>query len=191
MFSTSKISFFVKRFLISFLISLAFVVLLSEIAFRFQKDKVARAPDIITLVIPTGTADSVANGDPVPSIPAEMDFLTGDVLTVVNEDNVDHQLGPVWVPPGTSASLRLDQAEKFAYSCSFQPSRYLGINVRQPTTLTTRLTGLGLAVPPTTMVLFLYSILLIPVDGKKKASAEDVSGKSDTEPDSSPSEAGV
>ena len=126
MFSTSKISIFVKRFIISFLISLAFVVLLSEVSFQFQKDKVARAPDIIELVIPSGTADRIAQGEPVPSIPAEMDFLTGDVLTVVNSDNVDHQLGPVWVPPGTSASLRLDQAEKFANSCSFQPRGILG-----------------------------------------------------------------
>ncbi len=152
---------------ISFLISLVFVLILSEVSYRFQQDRIARQPETIKLVIPAGTADQVAHGEPVPSIPVEMDFLLGDTLLVVNEDVVDHQLGPVWVPPGTSAQLSLDEPEKYSYSCSFQPSRFLGINVRPPTTFLTRLTGLALAVPPTTMVLLLYGFLVFPPGGKK------------------------
>jgi hypothetical protein len=140
----------------------------SEVAYRFQRDRIARQPETIELVIPLGTADRVAAGDPVPTIPDEMDFLLGDTLLVINQDQVDHQLGPIWVPPGSSAQLSLDEPEKYSYSCSFQPSRFLGINVRPPTTLLTRLTGLALAVPPTTMVFFLYGFLVFPPGGKKE-----------------------
>lgn len=152
----------------SFLVSLVFVLVLSEVSYQFQKDRIGRQPETIKLVIPEGTADQVAAGAPVPTIPNEMDFLLGDVLLVVNNDDVDHQLGPVWVPPGSSAQLALDEPEKYSYSCSFQPSRFLGINVRPATTLLTRLTGLALAVPPTTMVFFLYGFLVFPPGGKKK-----------------------
>ena len=153
------------------MISLVFVLILSEVSYQFQRDRIARQPETIELVIPAGTAARVASGEPVPTIPDEMDFLLGDTLLVVNEDIVDHQLGPVWVPPGTSAQLSLDEAEKYSYSCSFQPSRFLGINVRPPTTLLTRLTGLALAVPPTTMVLLLYGFLVFPPGGKKDKAA--------------------
>lgn len=170
MLSRSDFKRFARRLGISFFIALTFGVVISEVAFLFQKDRVARPPQTIELVIPAGTAAEVAAGKPVPSIPEAMDFLIGDTLQVVNQDEVDHQLGPVWVPPGTSASLRLEQADKFAYACSFKPTRYLGVNVRQPTTLSTRLTGLGLVVPPTTMVLLVYSLLLYPLKGKENES---------------------
>jgi hypothetical protein len=153
---------------VSFVISLVFVLLLSEVSYQFQRDRVARQPQTIELVIPVGTAERVAAGDPVPAIPEEMDFLLGDTLLVINQDLVDHQLGPIWVPPGANAQLSLDEPEKYSYSCSFQPSRFLGINVRPPTTFLTRLTGLALAVPPTTMVLLLYGFLVFPPGGKKE-----------------------
>jgi hypothetical protein len=156
---------------ISFLISLVFVFILSEVSYQFQRDRIARQPETIELVIPAGTANRVAAGDPVPTIPDEMDFLLGDILLVVNKDEVDHQLGPIWVPPSSSAQLALDEAEKYSYSCSFQTSRFFGINVRPPTTFLTRLTGLALAVPPTTMVLFLYGFLVVPPGGKKEQDA--------------------
>jgi hypothetical protein len=53
----------------------------------------------------------------------------------------------------------MEQADKYAYSCSFQPSRYLGLDVRQATTLSTRLTGLIVATPATVAFLFIYSRL--------------------------------
>jgi hypothetical protein len=75
------------------------------------------------------------------------------------------------VPPASRASLPLELADKYAYACSFKPDRYLGINVRKPTTLTTRLTGLALATPPTTMILLVYSILLFPLSRAQKISS--------------------
>lgn len=161
-----------RRLLILFVISLAVVWGGSEMAFAIQKEKYDRAPQEIELVIPAGTAERVAAGEPVPSIPDEMVFVLGDTLVVDNQDVVGHQLGPLLVPPGAKASLALEQPSKFAYQCSFQPTRYLGIDVRQPTNLSTRLTALGLATPPTTAFLFVYSLIIWPIKFRAESDAK-------------------
>ncbi len=160
-----------KRLLIVFLVSLSLVWAGSEIAFQLIKEKDDRAPQTIELVIPQGTAAQVAQGNPIPSIPEEMVFVVGDTLLVKNEDVVDHQLGPLWVPAGSSASLLMEQADNLAYSCSFKSTRYLDLRVKEPTTFRTRLSALGLAVPATTMFLFVYSILIWPIQPRQKSSA--------------------
>lgn len=167
-----------KRLAFLFVISLAAVWLISEGAFLLFKENTDRAPETIELVIPQGTAERVAAGQASPAIPEEMTFVLGDTLMVKNNDSTDHQLGPLWVPSGSSASIKLEQADKFAYSCSFQPSSYLGLNVVKPTTWVTRLTALGLATPPTTVFLFVYSILIWPLKPKDESDgAEPMTGE--------------
>jgi hypothetical protein len=159
-----------RRLVILFVVSLVLVFLGSEGAFIFQKEAYDRAPRVIELVIPAGTAEQIAAGKSVPSIPAEMVFVIGDTLVVHNQDSADHVLGPVWVPAGTSASLAMEKASKFAYDCSFQSSRYFGLEVKQPTTWRTRLTALALAAPATTVFLFVYSLVIFPIQpGKRQA----------------------
>ncbi len=160
------------RLIITLFISMALVWVGSEVAFYFLKENTDRVPEQIELVIPAGTADKVATGEPVPSIPDEMTFVLGDTLIVKNEDSVDHQLGPLWIPPRSKASLVLDAADRYAYSCSFQTSRYLGLNVKQPTTWQTRLVALGYTVPATTAFLFIYSLALWPINPKPKKPAQ-------------------
>lgn len=152
-----------KRLLILFAISLAAVWGVSEVAFAIQKEKYDRPPQQVELVIPAGTSERVQAGEPAPSIPEEMVFVLGDTLLVKNQDAIDHQLGPVWVPPGAQARLVLEEPGKFAYSCSFQPTRYLGLDVRKPTTWSTRLTALGLATPALAFFMFVYSLILRPI----------------------------
>jgi hypothetical protein len=158
---------YLVRFAIVFVISLVLSAVFDEVAFLFQKENFDRAPQIIQLVIPAGTEKMVATGQNEPGIPAEMSFVIGDTLEVKNEDTVSHQLGPVWVPAGTSASLVLQQAHKLAYSCSFTVSRYLNIDVYPPTTLGTRLAALGVAGPTTAALFYLYSLLIFPVRSRK------------------------
>jgi hypothetical protein len=153
-----------KRLFILSAISLAAVWAVSEVAFAIQREKSDRPPKQVELVIPTGTSERVEAGEPAPSIPEEMVFVLGDTLLVTNQDAVDHQLGPVWVPSGSQASLVLEEPGKFAYSCSFQPTRYLGLDVRKPTTWGTRLTALGLATPALAFFLFVYSLILRPIE---------------------------
>ncbi len=157
----------VIRFLILLVVSTALVGIGSEAAYIFQRNEGDRAPKEVELVIPLGTAEKIAAGEPVPSIPEEMTFVVGDVLVVKNQDSTQHQLGPLWVPAKSSASLALDQVNNFAYQCSFQKSRYLGLNVRPPTTLATRFQAVILAAPATAAFLFVYSILVFPLQPKK------------------------
>ncbi len=154
---------YVRRLAWVFVISLIGSFVVSEVAFRLQPNNIDRAPQVVEILIPAGTAERVAAGEDVPSIPSEMVFVVGDVLLVRNEDSVPHELGPLLVPAGSSASLPMDQAENFAMNCSFQSSNYLGVDVKEPTTIQTRLTGLSFSVPPTTLMLFLYSLVAKPI----------------------------
>ncbi len=140
----------------------------TEVAYQVLKRE-NRAPQQIELVIPAGTAKGIARGETPPTIPEDLSFVVGDTLVVVNQDRIDHQLGPLWIPAGTSASLYLDSEQKYAMECSFQPTRVLGIDVLQPVTLGTRLTGILFAGFPLGALFAVYSILLAPDKKKEKA----------------------
>jgi hypothetical protein len=144
-------------------ISIVFALAFNEITYRLQKDHTDRAPHTIQLVIPDGTARLIEAGQNPVSIPEEMVFVTGDVLEVVNMDSAPHQLGPIWVPPGSTGRLVMEKAEKLAYTCSFQTDQYLGLDIRPPTTLGTRLVALSLSAPTVAALLFLYSLLVYPL----------------------------
>jgi len=159
------------RLFVVFLISLVIVIVISEGAHFLQNDQNDRAPKTVQLVIPSGTADRVAAGESAPGIPQDMVFVLGDVLEVKNEDKVPHQLGPVWVPPGATGSLVLENANKYSFTCSFVPSHYLGLDVRQGTTLAVRMTAILFATPTTTAFFFIYSLLVFPVKPRQKTVA--------------------
>lgn len=164
----SRFKPYLVRLAIVLTISAIIVGLFNEVSFLLQKDKYDRAPETIQIVIPAGTAEKVEAGENVVSIPNEMVFVIGDVLEVQNQDGVNHQLGPIWVPPGATGRLVMEEIDKLAYSCSFQTSRYLGLDVRAPTTLSTRMTGLVLATPTMTALIFIYSLVVFPVNQDKK-----------------------
>lgn len=160
---------YLVRLLLVSAISLVFVTAFNEISYLIQKDKHDRAPQTIQLIIPAGTSQRVEAGEDVPDIPPEMVFVLGDVLEVKNEDSVPHQIGPIWVPPASTGRLVMEQADKLSYSCSFQTSRYLNLDVRQPTTLGTRLAALALSAPTMASLLFIYSLLVYPVKSVQEA----------------------
>jgi hypothetical protein len=163
MSSNSSLRPYIIRLGVIFLFSVVFVALFNEASYRLQKDEFDRAPQTIELVIPAGTAARVDAGQDPMSLSSGMVFVLGDVLEVKNQDAVVHQLGPMLVPPGGSARMTMAKEENLLLSCSFQASRYLGLDIRQPTTITTRLTALMLGAPTTTVLLFMYSLLLWPV----------------------------
>ena len=147
-----------KRLAISLMIGLALGAAVSEIPFIFLRET-ARPPQDILLVIPTGTAEQVARGEQPPSIPANMIFVVGDVLIVKNEDSVDHKLGPLWIPANSSAQLSLEQEESLAFECTFQPGNYFGLDVYEPLTISTRLSGILFAGLPMAVLIALYSFI--------------------------------
>ncbi len=152
----------VKRVLVFSILGLAFGALLTESAFMFMPGMDTRPPRQVVLVIPSGTAQRVALGQQPPSIPQSMSFVMGDVLVVKNEDSVAHQLGPLWIPGGSSASMPLDTSQNYSFQCSFVPSKVFGIRVDQPLTMGTRLEGIVVGGIPVAMIVVLYSLLIWP-----------------------------
>lgn len=148
-----------RRILYSFLLGLLLAVAITEIPFLFLRET-ARPPKEITMVIPVGTAEQVARGEQPPGIPSNMVFVVGDTLIVQNQDTVNHQLGPLWIPANSSAQLSLNQEESLAYECSFQPGNYLGLDVQEPLTLGTRVYGILYVALPLGILISLYSLIL-------------------------------
>ncbi len=156
---------YIKKVLVSLLIGLVIGAVISELSFVFLRSTV-RPAQVIELVIPDGTADRVALGEASPGIPSSMTFVVGDTLLIKNDDSVNHEVGPLWIPAGSSASLSLDAVQSYAYACSFQPGKYLGLDVREALTLNTRVFGILSSGLPLGGLIALYA-LIIPV--KKKA----------------------
>lgn len=159
---------FLRRLLFLAVISAAGVLLVSEVSFRLMGDDTSRAPETVELVIPAGTGALLATGEDITSIPETMIFVVGDVLLVRNEDKIDHELGPLWIPAGASASMSLDEKNDLAYSCSFKPSKYFGLTVKEAITFEDRLGALWYGTPPTTMLLLVYSIVVKPLKPAQK-----------------------
>jgi len=157
-------NFVLKRILLSSVLGLVLGVLISEVPFFFLQET-ARAPRDVILVIPLGTAAEVARGEKPPSIPENMSFVVGDRLVVKNQDSVEHKLGPLWIPPNSTAQLSLDQQDSFAYECTFQPGKYFGLDVNEPLTPATRVYGIIDVAIPMAVLIALYSFFFQP---KKK-----------------------
>lgn len=88
-----------------------------------------RASARIEYVIPAGTAQRVAAGESVVSIPQKWVFVVGDVLVLRNEDEANHQFGPFWVPAGATLTIPMERADKFDYLCTIHPSGSVGLEV--------------------------------------------------------------
>lgn len=156
----------IKRVAWSVLAGLLLSALISEFAYVLLRTSPDRGPQKIELTIPAGTAERVARGETDPAIPSDMVFVAGDTLIVKNRDTVAHKLGPLFIPAGAESSLNLDSVSSYAYACSCQPDKYIGIEVREATTLKVRLLGILLGGLPMGLLFSVYSILGIPY--KKK-----------------------
>ena len=149
------------RFLIGIAAGLLIAIPLSELGFYVQGNNTSRPPKTIILDIPPGTFAKVAQG--VNVLPQDMTFVLGDTLVVTNRDSVAHTLGPLFIPAGSSASLILNHIGNLSYVCSFQPTKYQGLDVQDALTLTTRLEGIIIAGFPLGMLFALYSLILRPL----------------------------
>ncbi len=158
----------IRRIGLSLMAGLLIGMAISEVSFIFLKDT-ARAPRIIELVIPAGTAAQISLGEIPPAIPDEMTFVVGDTLMVKNDDTSDHQLGPLWIPAGASASLTLDKEENYVFACSFQQDQFFGLDVREPVTIWTRAGGILFAGVPMGAIIALYSFVVYPMKKPEQA----------------------
>lgn len=159
-------NFTLNRILISFALGFVLAALTTELAYFFLK-KENRAPTVVEILIPSGTAEKIRQGQGGQlGIPDDMQFVVGDTIKVINEDSENHILGPLWIPTGSSASLTLEAEQHLVYECTFQPDNYFGLTVQEPVTWRTRVYGIFFAGFPLSMIFAVYSGL-IP-SGKKK-----------------------
>jgi hypothetical protein len=159
----------VLRMLIFLAIGLIASAIFSEITYRLQADTTSRDPTTILLVIPAGTAAKVAQGQSV--LPTGQSFVVGDTLQVKNEDSVTQTLGPLVIPSGATASMKLDQVGSLSYTCSFQPTKYYGIEVLQGLSFGMRLEASLLAGLPLGVLLGVYSLVVKPLKPRVKQPA--------------------
>ena len=149
----------VRRVLLPMLLGFVLGAVVNEVSFLYVKTDAGRGPQRIELVIPPGTAAKIALGQSDPALPASLVFVLGDTLVVRNEDVVVHQLGPLYIPAGSSASMTLNQPDNLVLRCSFQVSNYEGFNVQEPVTLFTRLAGLIVSGLPLGFLFMLYGLV--------------------------------
>lgn len=159
-----------RRIGLAMLVGILVGVLVNEVTFAFLREE-SRTPERILLVIPAGTGALVAEGRQPPSLPVSMRFVAGDTLVVRNEDEVDHQLGPLWIPAGSEASLELNTTGSFTNECSFQTGRVLDLDVSPPLTFGVRFQGIFLAGVPLGVLLALYAIVAWPLKPGQPPSA--------------------
>ncbi|MBN8654188.1 MAG: hypothetical protein J0M11_00520 [Anaerolineae bacterium] len=156
-----------KRILFAFLLGLVVAAISTEASYFFLK-KENREPGVIEMVIPAGTAELIRAGEVPPEIPRDMRFVVGDTLTVINQDDENHQLGPLWIPANSSASQKLETEENMIVECSFQVGSYMGITVQEPVTWRTRISGIFFAGFPLGMMFAVYSGLVGSQKKKEK-----------------------
>ncbi len=155
-----------KRIALCMLVGMAFGVVISEVSYALVASGESRLPEVVAIDIPAGTAARLALGQSDPSIPTSLTFVAGDTLTVRNEDTVVHEVGPLFIPPGASASMKLDSSVSSSVSCSFVPSKYLGLKVQAPVTLMTRIVGIFETGINMGFLITVYSLFAIPMKPK-------------------------
>ncbi len=144
------------------LIGLLLGIVISEVSFYLLNNGETRPPKVVELDIPAGTGARVARGEADPTLPSSMIFVAGDTLLVKNGDSVPHQLGPLFIPPGSSASMNLNLEQDYAFACSFQPNKYLGLSVQSPLNPLTRVVGILEAGLPMGLLIALYAVFAVP-----------------------------
>ena len=155
------------RIFLSMMVGILVASVVTEVGFHLQGNTISRPPKTVTLVIPKGTSAKVAHGENV--IPSDMTFVVGDTLLVRNEDSVTHTLGPIFVLAGSSTRLKLDQAKNQVYTCSFETTKFFGIEVHEALTLSTRIQGFLLAGIPMGLLLAAYSLVAWPLKSKNNS----------------------
>lgn len=157
----------VKRVFFSMFFGILCGVILSEATF-FILGRTTRAPQVFTITIPNGTAQKISEGESPITLPQNQVYVVGDQLVVKNEDSVNHQLGPLWIPSRSTGNLYLGQPESLAYECSFEASNYFELDVRESLTWGTRLYGILFAGLPMGVLIAVYAVILPSKNSVKK-----------------------
>lgn len=104
------------------------------------------------LVIPLGTAEAVALGEPPPFVPNSLTIGRNGRVRVINQDEVAHRIGAWTIPPGGSALIESADSED-GISCTITASGTMPVFLeRRPPISSTVLPALFLGVPSAVVV---------------------------------------
>lgn len=150
----------IKRFVFAFILGVCVAAIMTEVAYFFLKTE-NREPTTIEIQIPVGTAQLMRDGNAPEILSKDMRFVVGDTLRVINNDDENHQLGPLYIPANSSASLKLDTEENLIVECSFQSTKFVGLTIQEPVTWWTRVRGYFYSGFPMGMLFAVYSGLIV------------------------------
>lgn len=93
-------------------------------------DDLVSGPADYEYVIPAGTGDRIAAGDPVAILPAELDVRVGERIRIVNEDDRGHFVGIFFVGAGETVTQQFATAGEFIGNCTVHPSGEIRLRVK-------------------------------------------------------------
>jgi len=82
-------------------------------------------------LIPIGTAERIAAGEPVEILPAQLEVNVGEVIRIVNQDDEGHFVGIFYVGAGETVTQRFASPGEFVGNCTVHPSGQLTLTVHE------------------------------------------------------------
>ncbi len=82
-------------------------------------------------VIPEGSGDLIAQGEPLDILPREIVANVGETIAIHNEDTIAHSLGPWFVGPGEVLRQRFLTVGVYEGACSVHPSGAFTVTVQE------------------------------------------------------------
>ncbi len=80
--------------------------------------------------IPLGAGKALDAGTPLEILPAELDVRVGDTISIVNDDERGHTVGPFFVGANETLSQRFSSPGEFVGVCTVHPSGELILVVK-------------------------------------------------------------
>jgi hypothetical protein len=157
----------VIRLIVSVVIALIASLGISELTYRMVEGTTAQ-PQEYELIIPVGTSERLAKGEQVVGLPKQLTFVEGDVIVVINQDTVSHQLGPIWVPAGATGKLALERPVNYSMECSFLPEEQMGLAVEPRVNSGDRMRAMLSMGLPTAVILWLFWLVAMPPKSKEQ-----------------------
>ena len=103
--------------------------------------------DLEALVIPPGTAALIAEGKPVPGIPADLGLGRTGQLTITNNDVAEHYIGGALIRPGTTITIEPVQKDG-EVACSFHAAGSIAFTLSErPSIFVTIIPAILLGLP--------------------------------------------
>lgn len=103
--------------------------------------------DLRALVIPPGAAALIAEGKPVPGIPADLGLGRTRELTITNDDEAEHYVGGALIRPGTTITIEPVQKDG-EVACTFHSSGAIAFTLSErPSIFVTLIPAILLGLP--------------------------------------------